>query len=192
MIKRLPPKPPVVRTVENIEEWSTEFLQSDETTAEELDAFVKIAEKDAEFTGMLAMDYTEMGTLLAEHENATPATISYLLEVVSEDWKGGGYILQAVPRNDTSTPEILRTLFQHGGRYVREMVVGHVNVPADILVWAAKDKRESVRDRLTYGGGAWVPDEALQYLADFDSEEHIRISAQMLLSDRVRDRKKAR
>ncbi|WP_130178426.1 hypothetical protein [Cryobacterium sp. SO1] len=176
MIKRRAPREPAPRTVDNIEDWYAEFLENNETTTEELDSFARLADVDSEFTDMLAMDYLAMTTMLVEHENTSVVTLSYVMEVVSEDWKKAAYVLQAIAAKPEITVEILASLFQHGDRYVREMVVGHTNVPIDILIDAARDKKEFVRARLTYDNPK-VPDEALQYLADNDPETYIRFSA---------------
>jgi glutaredoxin-related protein len=177
--------------VDNLEDWYAEVLENDETTAEELEAFARLADADAEFAEMLAMDYVGIATMLAEHEHTTVATLAYLLEVISVDWNEAAYVLQAIADNPRSTTEILNTLFLHGDMYVREMVVGHSNVSNETLIRAAQDKRERVRARLTYDN-AKVPNEALRYLAENDPEDYIRSSAEEELKRRKKMTKTAR
>jgi hypothetical protein len=173
--------------MDNLEDWYKEVLENDDTTSQELEAFARLADIDPEFTDMLAMDYCELGTLLVGHENTTPAIMTYVLEVVSQDWKKAGYVMQSIADNAKATAEILNTLFLHGDRYVREMVVVHPNVTEALLVRAAKDKKESVRSQLVFDH-ARVPDEALRYLAENDKEDYIRFSAQKVLKDRKTSR----
>lgn len=185
MIKRLPPMPAVERRVDNVEDWYQEVLDDEATTADQLEAFARLADSDAEFTEMIATDYLAMGTMLAEHDNTSPATIVYLLEVVSQDWREAGYVLQAIARNPKSSTEALNTVFSHGDRYAREMVVGHSNVSDEVFTRATADPRESVRHALTYDNPR-VPDTVLRRLADSDPEEYIRVAATDELETRAR------
>ena len=176
MSKRRPTKEPIPRHVDNIEEWYPEVLGNQETTTETLEAIAKLADTDSEFAEMLATDFLAFATLLVEHENATPAIISYVLELVSRNWKRGGYVMQAIAERPDCTAETLETLFLNGDMYVRDMVIRHSNVTRDIVMRAAKDEQEYVRRWFTYDHEN-APDEAFQYIAENDPAEDIRRSA---------------
>ena len=93
--------------MDNIEEWYPEVLGNQETTTEALETFAKLADTDPEFAEMLATDYLAFATLLVEHENATPAIISYVLELFSRIWKKGEYVMQAIADRPDCTAETL-------------------------------------------------------------------------------------
>ena len=168
--------------MDNVEDWYADVLENDNSTAAELEDFARLADTREDFTEMLATDYLGMGTLVAEHGNTAPATLLYLLELISEDWKASKYIMQAVAHSKNCPPEAFAILLEHGDRYVREAVIEHPAATAELYRRAATDTSDAVRYRLTHDNPA-VPDDVLDTLAT-DREEHIRESARETLRER--------
>lgn len=168
--------------MDNLEDWYADVLENVDSTATELEDFARLADTDQDFSEMLATDYLGMGTLVAEHGNTAPATLLYLLDLISADWKGGTHIMQAVAHSKNCPAEALAILFDHGDRYVREAVIEHPAATAKLYRRAGTDTSDAVRYRLTHDNPA-VPDDVLDTLAT-DREEHIRESARETLRER--------